>query len=148
MKYLFYATVILTTSFNKSATAQYYYKAQQYNITPSQILIENYTSVGLSSDDTKALHFNEFDITNPYTFIQAITDNAGQMYHIIYQTDFVGKLFFLGYSNNLSSIFNNPEKPVMRLLYFLKNIKENLNTSESSTIAINCMIERLNYCSE
>jgi len=148
MKYLFYVAILLTTSLSKSATAQYFNKAQQYSISPTHLLIENYTSVGLSSDDTKALHFNEFDITNPYTFIQAITDNAGQVYHIIYQTDFVGKLFFLGYSNNLSSIFNNPEKPKMRLLNCLKNTKDDLNTSESATIAIDCLLERLNYCSE
>ena len=91
--------------------------AQQYSTTelsiikPSQVILENYTRVNLSNETIDDPMVNIFDLHNPYTYLQMITDAAGNGYHIILQTNFFGKILFLCYSNNLSAVFNKKEKP-------------------------------------
>ena len=130
------------------ATAQTFNKANQMSIFPSQVLIENYTIVPLSQDNPGPPPENLFDIKNPYTFLQVISDKNGREYHILYQTDFFGKILFLAYSNNLSPVFNNKEKPFFGWQLCIRKLNQSIFSLQNSDVAVNCMLERLNYCAE
>ena len=95
--------------------------------------------------DTKA---NQFDIKNTDTHLQVLIDNNGKKFHILLQTNFMGKVTFLSVSNNLAVIFNKKERP----MFVFKNCIQDLNTyispGQNIETALNCVIGRLEYCSK
>lgn len=128
--------------------------AQQYNsaelsiIKPSQLIIENYTRINLANEVMDDAMVNRFDSNNPYTYLQLINDAAGNNYHIILQTNFMGKILFLCYSNNLSAVFNKKSKPMFLFQHCLKEINNHLSSVQVINAAIKCIVDRLNYCTE
>ena len=128
--------------------------AQQYNSTelsiikPSQVITENYTRVNLSNEVMDDAMANRFDVNNPYTYLQMVNDAGANNYHIILQTNFIGKILFLCYSNNLSAVFNKKDKPLFFFQHCLKEINNHLSSVEVINAAIKCIVDRLNYCSE
>jgi hypothetical protein len=133
---------------NTVLLSQAFFKAQQSAIMPTQVLFENYTMLMLPEGNGKDLALNRFDNRNPYTFIQLIRDREGREYHILFQTDFFGKILLLAYSNNLHPVFNRKEKPFFALQHCINSLNSSLFSLENSASAINCILQRLNYCSE
>ena len=126
--------------------------AQQYNATelspvkPSQVLIENYTRINLAKEVTDDAMANQFDSNNPYTYLQLLNDEKGNMYHIVFQTNFYGKILLLAYSNNMAGLFNKVDKPMFLFQHCLKEMNVQLSPVQVTRIAIKCVVDRLNYC--
>lgn len=127
------------------AHAQTYFRAEQTVTQPLQVIIENYTVVMLGKQIASETYANQFDKKNPYTYIQIIRDQLGSNYHILYQTNFTGKILFLAYSNNLSALINNADKPQNVFVNCIKRVNEYLSAVQNVEAAVNCMIDRLNY---
>ncbi|CAN5789685.1 hypothetical protein BH11BAC4_BH11BAC4_20600 [soil metagenome] len=128
--------------------AQEYVSTELSIVKPSQVIIENYITVNLSTaiiDDPKA---NKFDVSNPYTYLQLLNDKKGNTYHIILQSNFSGKILFLCYSNNLTTVFNKADKPAFLFTHCLKEINNHISSVQVMNNAIKCIVERLNYCSD
>lgn len=114
---------------------------------PTQVIIENYTTVFLPLKNSEEPMANRFDMQNPYTYLQIMIDPKTTSYHIIFQTDFWGKVLFLCYSNNLVAVFNRADKPMFLFNRCLKNINDQLSPVQVVAALLTCMKERLNYCS-
>ena len=134
-------------------TCSYIY-AQQFStgelstIRPSQVIIENYSPVNLSKEIIDDPAANRFDINNPYTYLQIVHDAVFNRYHILLQTGFTGKILFLSYSNNLSDLFNKKSKPMFLFNHCLKEINDHISSIQIMNATVQCMLERLNYCSD
>lgn len=133
---------------NVSSYAQQFTMGEQGIIKPSQIIIENYVNVKLSKkimDDAMA---NQFDVTNPYTYLQVVYDASGKRYHILFQTNFSGKILFLCYSNNISGLFNKKNKPMFLFIRCLNGVNDHISPVQITEAVIGCIIDRFNYCFE
>jgi len=149
MKNKIYLIIVVAFFFgNAQLKAQQFILGFQSTAQPAQILIDQYTMVALSIEKPPAEHMNHFDFQNPYTYIQMLSDKNNISYQILYQTDFFGKVLFLAYSNNLTAIINKQDKPMLGFLTCIKNINRSFFPTDNIDIAINCLINRLNYCSE
>ena len=128
--------------------------AQQFNtgelsvVKTSQVITENYTAINLSKEIIDDVNANRFDLSNVYTYLQIVNDLSGNKYHILYQTNFNGKILYLSYSNNLSAIFTKREKPMFLFIRCLKNINNHISSVQVMNDAIGCIIDRLNYSFE
>lgn len=130
------------------AWSQFFSKAEQSVILPSQVMFENYTIIQLPVVSADGLMFNQFDRNNPYTYLQLIKDGSGGNYQVLFQTDFFGKIYLLAYSNNLHRIFGRNDKPLLAFKSCIKHVNKIFFTLQNTEAAINCILERLNYCSE
>ncbi|MEO6668939.1 MAG: hypothetical protein ABIN36_05655 [Ferruginibacter sp.] len=128
--------------------AQNYFRGEQTVIQPLQVMIDNYTAINLVKDVANDPNANRFDKYNPYTFLQLIYDSYRKDYQVLFQTNFSGKILFLAYSNNLSAIFNNREKPFNVFANCIRDVNDHLSPVQNMEAAIKCIIDRLNYCSE
>ena len=124
--------------------AQSYFKSSSSTISPTEIIISNYTNIKLDGSNLKESIVNIFDYKNVYTTLQLINDNVGNIYHIIYQTNFDGKIIFLAFSNNLQKIITNPNKPSFQFQKCIKQINEGFSSTQVSQDAITCVLNRLN----
>ncbi len=131
-----------------TVVAQEFTKGRNMVIHPLQVLVEQFTPVAFPIEYQNSVASNQFDRANLYTYIQLITNSARMEYQVLYQTDFFGKILFLAYSNGLSAIFNKKEKPVFALQKCISEINHNLFSVQNSETAIDCIIDRLNYCSD
>ncbi len=138
----------LAIFFSINAEAQHFTKLRHSLILPAQVLIEQYQLIDLPGEKNDAFSMSQFDEANPYTYIQVITDKSGKNYHILYQTDFFGKVNLLAYSQTLIFIFNKKEKPFFTFQACIKNLTRSVFATQQSETAIGCIIDRLNYCSE
>jgi len=122
--------------------AQDFIKTNQLVTDPTAIIIKNYSPISLINEK----HFQDFDLKNKYTFIQKITDRNNTVYHILYQTDFFGKISFIALNTDLLEIFNCNK--VELLSFYACNHKNSISNFSMEIIdnIINCILERLNYC--
>ncbi len=150
MKTTFKMVIFLTLIFCSCTRidAQPYYLGEQLTLRPSQVIIENYTMIPLSKEIIDDPAANQFDRANPYTWLQLVNDNGRNNYHILFQSSFMGKILFLAYSNNLAALFNKMEKPMFLFMRCIKKINEHLSSVQTANAAVNCIIERMNYCAE
>jgi hypothetical protein len=128
--------------------AQNYFRGEQTVVQPLQLMIDNYTPITLGKEIANEPNGNRFDKSNPYTYIQLIRDSYGKDYQVLFQSNFSGKILFLAYSNNLSAIFNNKEKPLNVFVNCIRNVNDHVSPVQNIEAAIKCIIDRLNYCSD
>lgn len=133
---------------NGNSQAQQFTTGELSTIKPSQVIIENYVPVKLSKEMQEDQNANRFDISNPYTYLQVVTDVFGSRYHILFQTGFTGKLLFLSYSSNLSVLFNKKNKPMFLFNHCLRKVNNYISSIQIIEETIKCILERLNYCYE
>ena len=132
----------------QSTSAQTFFKATNSTISTNEIILSNYSVLKLDAGLLKEKLLNVFDYKNVYTTLQLIKDNSGNIFHVLYQTNFEGKIIFLSYSNNLQKIIINPNKPSFQFEKCIKQINEGFSSSQVSQDAINCILNRLNYSSQ
>ncbi|MEO6489544.1 MAG: hypothetical protein ABIO04_06360 [Ferruginibacter sp.] len=139
---------ILLILFRSELVAQEFTRGELSLIKPAVVIISNYTPVSLPKDVIEDMLANQFDIKNPYTYLQVVLDPKGNSYHILFQTNFWGKILFLSYSNNISPLFNKQGKPMFLFSRCLKDINNHISAVQILEAVLNCMIGRLNYCSD
>ncbi|MBU3713539.1 MAG: hypothetical protein FGM46_01165 [Ferruginibacter sp.] len=144
-KYFFIGITILLFSINIKSYSQAFTRGQQSHIQANQIITEQFFSITLLPVNNSSSELNIYNLHNPYTFIQAIQDAEGKMYQILYQTDFIGNLLYLGISNNLSDRFASPEKPLMKFTICLNKVNQSVFLSENIEMAIGCILSWLNF---
>lgn len=128
--------------------AQQFTAGEQVLIRPSQVIIENYVIVKLSKEIIDEPNANRFEVSNPYTYLQTVLDAAGKRSHIVFQTNFFGKILFLSYSNNISGMFNKKGKPMNLFIRCLNKVNDHISPVQITEAVIGCIIDRLNYCYE
>jgi hypothetical protein len=89
-----------------------------------------------------------FDKQNPYTTLISIRDEHQNVYQLLVQTDFLGNLVYAGISPNLWATFYNEDKPLSGFLNCIRGVKDMFVIKESVTLLSECVIDRLNYCSD
>lgn len=147
MKKIFFPFFLLLV-YSTDLRSQQFSTSELSVIKTSQVIIENYTSVNLSKEIIDEATSNRFDVNNPYTYLQVIIDESGNRYHILFQTNFNGKILYLSYSNNLSALFNKKDKPMFLFTRCLKEINNAISSVQVTNTAIKCIVDRLNYCSD
>lgn len=145
MKTLFFAFLLMYAA---GCFAQRFEAAEQGIIRTQQVLPESYTTVKINSEALQDPSLNRFDKENPYTYLQVIRDEKENTYQLLIQTDFYGKILFLGLSNNLAAIFNKSSRPMFLFSRCMKEINRHVVSVQEMNTAVNCIIDRLNYCSE
>lgn len=137
--------IFLNTSF--SVYSQVFNKGHLSIIPTAQIIPENYFVIKLPAEmigDPKA---NFFDINNTDTQLQILTDSKGKKYHILLQSNFIGRVTFLSISNNLAIIFNKKEKPMFEFMNCIQDLNTSISPTQNIEAALNCVIKRIEYCS-
>ncbi len=147
-KMLTFIFPIMLLATNLTISAQQFTAGEQVIIKTSQVIIENYVIVKLSKEIIDESMANRFDVSNPYTYLQVVIDAFGKKSHILYQTNFSGKIIFLCYSNNVSGLFNKKNKPMFLFTRCLNAVNKNISPVQITDAVIGCMIDRLNYCFE
>lgn len=130
-----------------SVYAQSFSLGQNLIIQPTQVITDNYTVVVLQKEIDTEPFFNRFDKSNPYTYLQLINDINGRDSHILYQTNFLGSILFLAYSNNLSVYFNARERPLNVFQNCIRQSNGHISAVQNVTATINCILQRLEFCS-
>ena len=74
-------------------------------------------------------------------------DHSGLIPRLVAE-GFTGKILFLSYSNNLSDLFNKKSKPMFLFNHCLKEINDHISSIQIMDATVQCMLERLNYCSD
>lgn len=126
--------------------SQQYVAGEMMLIKPYQVIIENYTGVKLVKETSEKSNTPAFDMNNPYTLLQQLTDEKGNNFHILLQTDFLGKLVYLAISNNLSALFNRKDRPMIFFQNCMKEMNHYVLSVQVTAAAVNCIVDRLNYC--
>ena len=127
-------------------------KAKTFNkgylsiINTAQIIPENYFTIILQPEMVADPKVNLFDVNND-TRLQVLADNTGKKYHILLQTNFMGRVTFLSISNNLAVIFNKKEKPMFVFENCILDLNTSISQSQNIETALNCVIKRVEYCS-
>jgi hypothetical protein len=130
----------------RDIAAQQFYRTGQISIDPAQVIIENYFQVSLPIAKTERSGRDQFDRRNPYTGIFMISDDKKKNYHILYQTDFLGRLSYLALSVNLLSVFNRKEKPMAPFNKCLMYDNEYFTSIQVTETMVKCILERLAFC--
>ena len=139
-------TLFLLCSFS-IATAQSFNRSDQSIIPASQVIIENYSKINLGSELISDANANRFDPNNATTYLQVLSGSGGRKYHILLQANLVGKISFLAISNNLSAVFNKKEKPMFAFTHCMNELNSFMSARQNIDAAVNCIMERLEYCS-
>ncbi len=126
--------------------AQGFLKGLPINIPPEVIIIENYTAVGSHSNNTLFPTKKEFDYHNKETYLLPVTKEASTIFHILYQTDFSGKITFIGLSNNLLEWFLCEKKPIMSFDFCVKAIDADRFPNQYINEFIDCIMQRIQNC--
>jgi hypothetical protein len=144
MLLLFVMIILLPVSMH--VYAQQFSNGELSVIKPSQVIIQHYVQVTLSKEIIEDAMANRFDANNPYTYMQVLNDESLNRYHILFQTNFLGKILFLSYSSNLSELFNKKDKPMNLFVKCLREINNHISPVQTMAAAVNCIADRLNYC--
>lgn len=140
-----FGSILISISF--LTYSQTFNKGYLSIVPTAQIIPENYFVIKLQAemvDDPKA---NLFDINNADTHLQVLTDINGKKYHILLQVNFIGRVSFLSISNNLSVIFNKKEKPMFEFMNCIQDLNRSISPGKNIEAALNCVIKRVEYCS-
>lgn len=136
--------LIISTILFSNLNAQKIFKQQLTLAEPAQLILSNYTTIKSCND----LSTQKFDINNPYTNLQLLTDEEEQISHILYQTDFSGNISFIALSNNIYGRFNCDNTGLLRFCSCIKKIDTHIFDSEKSEGMIDCILNQLNFCKE
>ena len=127
---------------------QEFQRGESMVVQPLQIIPEQFTMIRLPEEVVTGNGANRYDNGNLYTYMELLFDGRQKTYQVIYQTDFMGKILFLAISNNLTSVFMRKDKPMFLFQSCIKELNRLLSPVQITEKAMQCVIERLNYCKE
>ncbi len=125
-----------------SASAQFYYKAEQYHVAPSQVLLDQYRPLSWKDLQSTSADSPSFDPQNPYTYLQVIVDGNGKKYHLLMQTDFFGKALYVAWSENMNGLLNKEAGVFLRLAHCIATKKQEAAASLEGLV--DCILETIN----
>ena len=146
MKSIFIFFLLLSVSIKNEA--QNFNKGYVSIVATAQVIPENYFLIKLNPEMIGDQHANVFDINNTDTHLQVLIDNTGKKYHILLQTNFMGKVTYLSISNNLVPIFNKKEKPMFMFENCIQDLNTSISQNQNIETALSCIVGRLEYCSK
>jgi len=140
MKLIFFAVLVLIS---QSIQAQHFFILDESNADAKKIILENYTSIELKKSGKSF----SFDKENLYTFLVTISDSQQNIYEILYQTDFFEQINFLAISSNMTKLFKCEPTNMISFFDCVSKSEENFLNFSIVRHIINCVIKRLNDCS-
>lgn len=114
---------------------------------PDQVMAGNYTGVSLPIEDGTP-NANRFNPLNPYTYIQMIYDSRNTLFQLLIQTDFYGRIIYLGYSNNLSFAFDKKRSTLHLFFQCIKQVNTQFGTLQKINSLLSCILRQLNYAGD
>jgi hypothetical protein len=111
---------------------------------PAWILPDQYRNLDLTMITSSTL---SFDPANPYTYLIQIKGDEQDMHQVLVQTDFKGRLLYAGMTSKIWALFHLPEKPMNGFKICMGSIDNVFVIKEPIQILIDCIVERLKYCS-
>ena len=127
---------------------QEFQRGESLLVQPLHIMPDQFTMIRLPETVISGPDANRYDNGNPYTYMELLFDSRQKTYQVIYQTDFFGKMLFLGISNNLSSLFMRKDKPMFLFQSCIRDMNRMMSPVQVAEKAMQCLIDRLNYCKE
>lgn len=122
--------------------SQLYFKKNWLMISNDQLVINNYSTLKING---LVLNFN-FNTKNPYTYMLLIGDELGKTHQLIYQTNFTGKLEYIGLSNSIYNKFKCVEMPTWKFNNCINQTDITLLNSIFIDEIIDCILMRINDC--
>lgn len=122
--------------------SQGYFRKNWLMISNDQLVINNYAPLQIAG-----LELNKyFNTKNPYTYMLLIGDEVGRNHQLIYQTNFTGKLEYIGLSNSIYNQFKCTEMSTWKFnACIIQTDKTMLNSIFIDEI-IDCILKRINDC--
>ena len=111
-------------------------------ISNDQLVINNYVPIKI---DDVALN-NYFNTKNPYTYLLLIGDEQGRNHQLIYQTNFIGALEFIGLSSSLFNRFKCKENPYWKFNACINQTDKTALNPIIIDAVIDCILMRINDC--
>ena len=109
-------------------------------IEPITIITSNYVSMPDCSMSNKKV----FDFNNPYTYLQLMVGETGDMYQMLYQTDIADALVYLSISNNANfQCFKVKENEYCSCI---KKLHEETFSSLQTSATLDCAVRILSRC--
>ena len=123
-------------------TAQQFSFGPDERISPLQLLPQNYLSISMENGDRIQ---SKLDSQNSDTFLQLVYDEKGVTHHVLYQTEWNGKLSFLGISKELENIFYCKRSTGV-FNFCINKTKQFQFTQDINQSILRCVLKQLNSC--
>lgn len=114
---------------------------------PGQVIVSNFTGIPLPVEDG-TMNANRFNPQNAYTYLQMIYNEQNNVFQLLIQTDFYGRIIYAGYSNNLFVVFSNKSNTINIFNQCLKQVNSQFGTLQKMQRLLACFLEQLNYFGE
>lgn len=125
--------------------AQQYRRGEQTRVPAWQVMPEFYVSIPLPVTGEGKPVPGRFDAGNALTYIEILYDPQQRPQQVLYQTDFMGKLMYVGISQGLSTAFHRPDKPMIFFSKCLRDLNLSLASWKLADHALQCILDRLNF---
>ena len=122
--------------------SQSYFKKNWLMISNDQLVINNYSTLKIAGLELN----NYFNTKNPYTYLLLIGDEQGRNHQLIYQTNFIGALDFIGLSSSLYNRFKCIENPIWKFNACINQTDKTALNSIIIDAVIDCILMRINDC--
>lgn len=128
--------------------AQQFRRGEHTRVPAWQVMPEFYVSVPLPiSGEGKPIP-GRFDAGNALTYLEIVYDPQQRPHQVLYQTDFMGRLLYIGISQGLSVAFHKPGKPMIFFTKCMRDLRESPASWKLADQAMQCVIDRLNFSSQ
>ena len=132
--FLFFSFIV------NSLKSQKIIKLEEIHSNTSHIIIQDFIKIQHKFFD------KEFDSKNPYTFIIVLADRNKNVFQLLYQTNFEGRIVYFGFSKNLMNWIACENYPNFRLDNCLNVVKPYYLSEENNENILNCFLKQINNC--
>ena len=122
--------------------SQTYFKKNLLSVSNEQLILNNYSTIKIAELELN----NYFNTKNPYTYLLLIGDEQGKTHQLIYQTNFLGKLEYIGLSNSIYNQFKCAKMPTWKFNTCINQMDKTMLNSIFIDEIIDCILMRINDC--
>jgi hypothetical protein len=123
-----------------SLKSQQITKLEEIHFNASHVIIQDFIKIQHKNFD------KEFDSKNPYTFMVLLADRDKNIFQLLYQTNFEGRIVYFGYSKNLMNWITCENYPNYKLDNCLNVVRPNYLSEENNEIILSCFLKQINNC--
>jgi len=124
--------------------AQNYRYGEMVIQKPEQIMVNNFTGMPLPVEDG-TMNANRFNPQNPYTYIQMIYNEQNNLSQLLIQTDFYGRIVYVGFSNNLLMAFDKKNNSINIFTLCLRQVNTEFGTIGKMQHLLKCVLDQINH---